>query len=164
MPTQTIIFALITFLHDLFTAVWIGGLITLGLTVLPSIKKSLGKGPQTKKLMDAVQKRHSVWVYVSMIGLVLTGLLQANRSPAFQGLFSFSNTYSTVLTIKHILVVSMIAIALYRSLVLGRKKGVSTPSQEKLKANLLMANLVLGVAILLLSGFTAALSSGIPLA
>ncbi len=70
-----------------------------------------------------IQKRHSVWVYVSMIGLVLTGLLQANRSPAFQGLFSFGNTYSSVLTIKHILVVAMIAIALYRSLVLGRKMG-----------------------------------------
>jgi len=164
MPAKEIIFALVTFLHDLFTAVWIGGLITLGLTVLPSVKKVLGKGPQTKKLMDAIQKRHSVWVYVSMIGLVLTGLLQANRSPAFQGLFSFGNTYSTLLAIKHILVVTMIAIALYRSLVLGRKKGVSTPSQEKLKVSLLMINIVLGVAILLLSGFTAALSSVIPVA
>jgi len=55
--------------------------------------------------MDAIQKRHRVWVYVSMIGLVLTGLLQANRSPAFDGLFSFGNTNSTVLAIKHILVV-----------------------------------------------------------
>ena len=164
MPTKTIVFALITFLHDLFTAVWIGGLITLGLTVLPSAKKSLGKGPQTKKLMDAIQKRHSVWVYVSMIGLVLTGMLQANHSPAFQGLFSFGNPYSTVLTIKHILVGAMIAIALYRSLVLGRKKGVSTASQEKLKASLLMVNILLGIAILLLSGITTALSSGIPLA
>ncbi len=49
MSAQTIIFALVTFLHDLFTAVWIGGLITLGLTVMPSVKKVLGKGPQTKK-------------------------------------------------------------------------------------------------------------------
>lgn len=93
-----------------------------------------------------------------------TGLLQANRSPAFEGLFSFDNAYSTVLAIKHILVVAMIAIVLYRSLVLGRKKGVSTPSQEKLKVSLLMVNIVLGIAILLLSGYTAALSSGIPVA
>jgi len=159
MPTNTIVFALITFLHDLFTAVWIGGLITLGLTVLPSVKKSLGKGPQTKSLMNAIQKRHGVFVYVSMIGLVLTGLLQANRSPAFQGLFSFGNTYSTVLAIKHILVVAMIAIALYRSLALGK---TSTPSQEKLKAILMLFNIIFGVIILLLSGFSAALSSGIP--
>ena len=160
MSAQTIVFALVTFLHDLFTAVWIGGLITLGLTVMPSVKKVLGKGPQTKKLMDAVQKRHSVWVYVSLVGLVLTGLLQANRSPVFLGLFSFGNAYSAILTIKHILVIAMIAIALYRSLALG---GASTPSQEKLKAILMMLNIIFGVSILLLSGFTAALS-GIPLA
>jgi putative copper export protein len=41
MSTQTIVFALVTFLHDLFTAVWIGGLITLGFTVMPSTKKVL---------------------------------------------------------------------------------------------------------------------------
>ncbi len=154
MSTQTIVFALVTFLHDLFTAVWIGGLITLGLTVMPSVKKELGKGPQTKKLMDAIQKRHSVWVYVSLVGLILTGLLQANRSSEFLGLFSFGNAYSVVLTIKHILVLVMIVIALYRSLAM---KSTSTPSQEKLKAMLMLLNIIFGVAILLLSGFTAAL-------
>jgi len=159
MPTKTIVFGLITFLHDLFTAAWIGGLITLGLTVMPSVKKILGKGPETKKLMDAIQKRHSVLVYVSMIGLVLTGLLQANRTSAFLGLFSFGNTYSAVLAAKHILVLAMIAIALYRSLALDK---TSTPTQEKLKATLLILNIVFGVGILLLSGFTAALSSSIP--
>ena len=158
MPTKTIIFALVTFLHDLFTAVWIGSLITLGLIVMPATKKILGKGPQTKKLMDTIQKRNSKWIYVSLVGLVVTGMLQANRSPAFQGLFNFSNAYSATLAIKHILVLAMIAIALYRSLALAH---VSTPSQEKLKASLLVLNIILGVAILLLSGFATALSSGI---
>jgi uncharacterized membrane protein len=159
MPTKTIIFALVTFLHDLFTAVWIGGLITLGLTVMPSVKKVLGKSPQTKKLMDAIQKRHSVLIYVSLVGLVLTGLLQANRTSAFLGLFSFGNTYSAVLAVKHILVLAMIVIALYRSLALAQ---AFTPVQEKLKATLLILNIVFGVSILLLSGFITALSSTIP--
>ena len=161
MPTETIVFALVTFLHDLFTVIWIGGLITLGLTVMPSAKKILGKGPQTKKLMEAIQKRHSVWVYVSMVGLLLTGVLQANRAPAFQGLFSFGNAYSSVLTIKHILGLVMIVITLYRSLALG---SVSTPAQEKLKILLFKMNIILGISILILSGFTAAISSGIPVA
>ena len=162
MPTKQIVFAIVTFLHDLFTAVWVGGVITLGITVLPSAKKVLGMGPQTKKLMDAIQKRLSVLVYVSIVGLMLTGLLQANRSSEFQGLFNFGNSYSTVLAIKHILVLAMSAVALYRSLVLGRRSGPSTPSQEKLSAGLLFLNIILGVAILLLSGFSAALSSGPP--
>ena len=162
MPSKQIVFAIVTFLHDLFTAVWIGGVITLGITVLPSAKKVLGMGPQTKKLMDAIQKRLSVLVYVSIVGLLLTGLLQANRNPAFQGLFSFGNSYSTVLTIKHILVLAMVAVALYRSLVLGRRSGPPTSAQERLKAGLLFLNIILGVAILLLSGFSAALASGPP--
>lgn len=156
MPKQ-IVFAIVTFLHDLFTAVWIGGLITLGLSVMPAAKKVLGKGPQMKQLMDAIQRRLSVLVYVSIVGLVLTGVLLGNRSPAFNGLFHFGNAYSTVLTIKHVLVLAMIGIALYRSLALGRRRGPSTPSQEKLSAALLILNMVLGVAVLLLSGFSAAL-------
>ena len=161
MPKQTV-FALVTFLHDLFTAAWIGGLITLALTVLPAAKQVLGTGPQTKKLMDTIQKRLSVLVYVSIVGLILTGMLQARRSPAFLGLFSFGNTYSTVLALKHILVVVMVGVALYRSLVLGRQSGPSTPSQEKLSGVLLYLNALLGIAVLLLSGFSAAFSSGPP--
>lgn len=159
MPTKTIVFAMVTFLHDLFTAVWIGGLITLGLTVMPSIKKMLGKGPETKKLMDTIQKRQSVLTYVSLVGLVLTGLLQANRTSAFLGLFSLGNTYSAVLAVKHILVLAMIVIALYRSLALSK---TTTHAQEKLKAVLLILNIIFGVSILLLSGFATALSSSIP--
>ena len=159
MATKTIVFAMVTFLHDLFTAVWIGGLITLGLTVMPSIKKMLGKGPETKKLMDKIQKRQSVLTYVSLVGLVLTGLLQANRTSEFLGLFSLGNTYSAVLAVKHILVIAMIVIALYRSLVLSK---ATTHAQEKLKAALLILNIVFGVGILLLSGFATAISSSIP--
>lgn len=158
MPTKTIVFALVTFLHDLFTAVWVGGLITLGLSVIPTAKKVLGKGPQTKKFVDAIQKRLSVLVYVSIAGLLLTGVLQANRSPAFQGLFNFGNTYSIVLSIKHILVLAMVGIALYRSLVLGRQRKPSSSSTEKLSAGLLFANIFLAITVLLLSGFCSALA------
>ena len=159
MATKTITLAMITFLHDLFTAAWIGGLITLGLTVMPATKKILGKTPETKKVMDLIQKRHSVIVYTSIIGLTLTGLLQANRSSLFLGLFSFGNTYSAVLTIKHVLVIAMIIIALYRSLALAK---TSSPAQEKLKKILMLLNIIFGITILLLSGFATAITASIP--
>jgi putative copper export protein len=161
MPKQ-IVFAIVTFLHDLFAVVWIGGLITLGITVLPSAKKVLGMGPQTKKLMGTIQKRLSVLVYASIVGLVLTGLLLANRSLAFQGLFSFGNAYSTMLTLKHLLVLAMIAVALYRRLVLGRRSRALSLAQEKLNVALLFLNVALGIAILFLSGFSTVLSSELP--
>lgn len=90
----------------------------------------------------------------------MTGVIQARYTPVFQGLFSFGNTYSAVLAFKHILVLAMIAVTLYRSLVLGRLSRPSNPAQEKLKAGLLFVNIVLGVTVLLLSGFSAALSAG----
>lgn len=156
MNPQTTVFALVTFFHDLFTATWIGGLIVFGITVLPSVKQSLGAGPQTKKVMAAIQKRHSTWVYISMVGLVLTGLLMSRRNPNFDGLFSFSSAYSAALSIKHILVLGMIAITLYRSLVLGKEGKLNTPKREKLNGLLLMVNLILGMAVLLVTGFAVA--------
>ena len=158
MP-KLVVFAVVTFLHDLFTAVWVGGLIALGLVVMPSARKVLGMGPQTKKLMEAIQKRMSVLVYVSIVGLLLTGVLLSRRSPAFQGLLQFGNTYSIVLAFKHILVLLMIAVTLLRSLALRRASG---PTQERLKAGLLFLNIALGILVLILSGFSAALSSGGP--
>jgi len=85
-----------------------------------------------------------------------------NRSPASQGLFSFGNAYSTVLTLKHILVLVMIIVALFRSLVLDRWGGLSNQPREKLKAGLLFFNIVLGIVVLLVSSFSAALSAGPP--
>ena len=157
MP-KTAVFAIVVFLHDLFTAIWIGGLITLGLTVLPAARQVLGKGPEMKALLAAIQRRLSVLVYASIVGLILTGVLQAQRNPAFGGLFAFGNAYSTVLNLKHIVVVLMIGIALFRTLVLGRRER-QTPSQERLSVGLLLANLLLGVVVLLLTGFSVAYGS-----
>ncbi len=156
MPTKTIVFGLAIFLHDLFTAAWIGGLITLGLTVMPSLKNVLEKGPQMKKIMEVIQKRHSLFVHISIIGLVVTGLLQANHNTAYLGFFNFGNAYSAVLAVKHILVMMMVVITLYRSLALAK---ISTPKQEKLKAKLLMLNIGIGTLVLLASGLASAFSS-----
>ncbi len=156
MPKQ-IVFPVVLFLHNLFTVVWVGGLFTLSVTLMPAAKEALGMGPQMKRLMDVVQRRLSVWVYVSMVGLVLTGLLMSNRSPAFQGLFRFVNTYSTLLSVKHMLTLAMIAIALVRNWSLGPGRSL-TAKQERLKALLLFVNAGLGVVVLLLSALCTAFS------
>jgi putative copper export protein len=161
MPKQ-VVFAIVVFLHDLFTAVWIGGLIALALTVLPSARQVLGKGPEMKTLLKAIQRRLSVLVYVSIVGLIVTGVLQANRNPAFLGLFHFGSTYSTALSLKHIAVVAMIGITLLRSLVLGRRQAPLTPPQEKLNMGLLLLNMVLGIVVLLLTGLSVAYGSPPP--
>ena len=123
---------------------------------MPVVKKVLKNGPQIKEVMDAVQNRNKALVNISMVGLVLTGMLKANQSTAYLGFFDFGNTYSAVMAYKHILILIMIAIVLYRSLALAK---TATPMQERLKKSLMMLNIVLGIIILLLSGFAVALSS-----
>lgn len=93
-----------------------------------------------------------------MVGLILTGLLMAKRRPEFETLFGFSNPYSAGLSIKHILIIAMIGIALYRSLVLGRPKAGMTPEKEHLSLQLVLVNAALALAVLLASGFAAALA------
>lgn len=158
MAVKTLVFAFVSFLHDLFTVIWMGGLVVTVLSYMPSLKEALGPGPQIKKVMMAFQKRQSIWVYVSMGGLILTGLLMSNRNPEFEHLFGFGNAYSVTLSIKHILVILMIGITLYRSLILSRPQAVMTPEKERLSFQLLIINAITAIAVLLTSGLIAALT------
>lgn len=149
-------FAVMKVIHDLATAVWVGGLIVLAAVIVPAMRATVGKGPQARTVLDAIQRRLSLFVYPSMAVLVASGLLLARHSPAFRGLFSFQNTYSALLAVKHVLVVLMIAIGLFRSLVLVR--GGAAAGREPLKMSLLYVNIVLALFVLVLSGLCAALA------
>ena len=98
---ELILLGLVSFLHDLFTVMWIGGMLVLGFVILPTIKKTLGSGPETKKLNMAIRKRLSMLSYLSMIGLLVTGILLSRISPLYLGPLSFCNEFSTWLSIKH---------------------------------------------------------------
>ena len=157
MQDKFTIIVIMTFLHDLFTAIWIGGMFTLGLSVLPSIKKVLDMGPQTMQLIEAVQKRLSKFTFVSIIGLFITGAVKAKMVPEFLGLFNFGNRYSIILGIKHILVILMVIITVLRSKVVGKNMKGPNPKVVKAKAGMLMLNMLLGVIVLLLSGLSTAI-------
>lgn len=155
MTSQTIFLALVKTLHDLFSAVWIGGLIALAFAVMPAARRVLGEGPQLAQLMNIIQQRLSQLICVSIFVLIVTGMIEARHNPQFAGLFGFSDPYSIVLSVKHILVLAMTAVALYLNLVLGQRQPMKS---RKLSARLMLLNIVLGVAILFLSGLGGALS------
>ncbi|MGC9360767.1 MAG: CopD family protein [Anaerolineae bacterium] len=165
MPNNPLVFALVTFLHDLFTAVWIGGLIVLATTVMPATLKTLGRGGEAKRVLNAIQTRLSRWVYVSIVGLAVTGMLLGRRAGT-AGLFQFGTPYQVTLSIKHLLYLLMIALALVRSLYLTRPTQGSRPSpitagvstRERISAAMLMLNMALGIVVLLLSSYLATLS------
>lgn len=158
MAVKTIIFALISFFHNVFSVIWMGGIIVTLIAYLPAVKETFGESPQVKKVMTAFQNRQSIWVYISMAGLILTGLLMSNRNPQYQGLFHFGNLYSSVLSLKHLLVIGMIGITLYRSLVLGKSLVNAQTHRERLNFLILRANATLAVLVLFLSALAAAVA------
>lgn len=108
--------------------------------------------------MQAVFRRLAVLAKVSIVGLIVTGLLLSRRAPQWQGLFSTGNTYSAVLAAKHGLVILMVGIAAARASLLSANKPLS-PGRNRLLAALLLANIVLGVAVLALSAYGAVIDS-----
>ena len=149
----------VLFLHNLFTVVWVGVLIVLGAVVLPVTSKTLGKGARTRELIDEIQNRLSVFVVVSVLGLLGTGILLAKGAPQLEGLFSFSNGYSTVLAVKHIIVILMVGVALFRRVALKRRGDTLHPRCREAGLGLLYANMALGILVLLLSAMSVVLSS-----
>ena len=152
---NVLVYGLVKGLHDLATAIWIGGLIQLSFVVLPAFKNRLKEGKELRPLLMDIQKRLSLLVAISIPILVITGILESWHSKDFQGFFSFGNTYSTLLSIKHILVVAMICIAISRKALMARNIE-KLKSREKLSAITLFANALIGVAVVILSGFCSA--------
>ncbi|MBN1266182.1 MAG: hypothetical protein JXA25_11855 [Anaerolineales bacterium] len=167
MHTHTTVFAVMTFLHNLFTAAWLGGLLAMVFTFMPAARKTLGKGPELKQLIGLIQKRQSLIVTVSLIGLALTGLLLTKRSPTQGVLFSFGSIYATLLSVKHILYLSMIILAGLRTLLSRKQKhaagGMEAGSAGQPVRNtamvLMLVNAVIGVLVLLLSSILSVMDS-----
>ena len=160
MPQQ-IVFGIIRALHDLFTAMWIGGLLTTALSFLPVFKESRDKIKGLVVLLDGYQRKLANYVLISIVGLWITGLLLSKQSPAYSGFMNFSTTSNALLSIKHILIFVMIIIGLYRRFVLGRKLKSFSEQQQKTYGILLMVNALLGVVVLFLSGIGASFSQGV---
>ena len=162
MEARFFVFVTIGFLHNLFTVIWIGGMITLAAAVLPAVRKKVGRGaqlegPQKMKLLDTIQSRLSTLAFISIAGLVATGILLSKSSPQFQGLFQAVNPYSLALMIKHILVALMIVLALGRRLVLA-KPSKDQVGRQRAKLVFLLMNILIGLLVIYLSAYTTALS------
>ena len=138
-------------LHNIFTSIWIGGMLVMVITFLPTIRKEIKDGELQGTLIDKVMSRHSKWVYLGIVFLAVTGMLMARFSGQTSGLFDFASTYGTILSIKHILVILITVIALVRSVAFKNAASSKDKSKKKMSMALLMVNTFLGTIILVLS-------------
>lgn len=138
-------------LHNIFTSIWVGGMLVTALSILPALRKEISD----KKLQNAVIRRflarQSVWVYLGIAVLAVTGALMARLSGKSAGLFSFADRYSAILSVKHMLFLAVTIVALLRSAMLRKPPAGKDEKRMKMSAALLMLNALLGLAILVLS-------------
>ena len=150
MPNQLLLMNVMRFLHNLFTALWIGGMLLMAFVILPGIRKN-PKISEPLMVINGIQDRIKPFALVSMAGLALTGLLLGRSSKSFTSLMDFATPYMTAVSIKHILIVLMVILAFVRLSINKQVKVEKKMELQKLSAGILALNALLGVVVLFLS-------------
>lgn len=176
MATPYWALSLVYWLHMLATVVWIGGLATLSLLVLPAAGKTLS-AQAFADLLEALQKRLDPLGWFSLVLLTGTGLIQMSANSNYQGFLQIGNRWAAAILIKHLVFLVMIGISVYltwwlmpnlrrAALRQARVQGDAHPGVEKFspvvgslqrrEIFLLRLNLIMGVLILALTALARA--------
>lgn len=107
-----ILASVVNFLHLLATVAWFGAMTANTIILLPSMRKILDS-TVAGNLMGAVLKRFGIVVYASIGILVVTGIEMTLINENSIGFMQFNNIWSTVSSIKHILMVLLIILVIY---------------------------------------------------
>ncbi len=153
-------------IHLLATVLWIGGILTNAFVFVPSAQAALDP-PSMGKFMGAVMKRFRPMVYICMLLLMVTGGVMTVVNPSYSGAMKFTNLWTTLSLIKHIVVLLMVVIAVVMFEVVVPKMGklaAKGPSPELaklqgLQAKLGMFGVLLVLAILYLTGVMNSISA-----
>lgn len=148
-------------LHDLFAAMWAGGLLVMALVVFPSLRsmRAGAKAPTTEgagaapvaRFMVVMQRRLRRIVSIAIAGVFLTGILLLVFSIRTSGGFDVTSAYGASLVAKIVLSVAMLVIAVVRSAKL-RRLGDEPGDPRRSGVPLVFANAVLAAVVLILSG------------
>ena len=167
MSTPTWALTLAYWFHMLATVIWIGGLTTLALLILPMSQRKLDQEAFSAQL-EGIQSRLDILGWFSLAVLTGTGLVQMSGNPNYQGLLELGNLWSAAILLKHIVFGGMIAVSAYltwgviprlRRTVLYQARMQQGSTQEDLisilRTNRRLVYLNLSLAVIVLA-FTAA--------
>jgi len=151
MAMSTFLVALSTWLHALATIVMIGYYVFTSLIYLPIFERQMQTNT-LRDLLEQVSTRLKPFFGGSLLIFLITGthLMQINENYLGLGRF-FSNSWSVLMVIKHVLVLAFLALAVFSERVfLGQISDQKPESLKKFRWTVNI-NTVLGVAILLLT-------------
>lgn len=153
--SDLLIQTLVRSLHNIFTSIWIGGMLFMILTFLPVIRTEIADKNMQGEVITEVLIRQSRWVYVGILILAGTGLLMTRLSGKKNEFLDFDNPYAIVLSIKHIFMIVISLIAVIRSTIFREVALSRNRTKKKISMALLIINSLLGIVIIILSSFNA---------
>lgn len=148
--------ALSTWFHALATIVMIGYFVFLSLIYLPIFERQL-QANALRDLLEKVSARLRPFFGGSLLIFVITGthLTLVNENYLGLGKF-FSNSWSILMVIKHLLVVVFLALAVFSERAYQAKISDQNPEALKRFRLALNINTILGAVILLLTSIVQA--------
>lgn len=141
------------------TIVWLGGLATISLWIVPTMQYSLSAKDYADWFTRLNQRLNPIgWLSIGLLSA--SGLVQMVANPNYAGLFSIANNWALALLLKHLAFFGMIAISAYITWGLGpelqhaailRVKDGKSENGEQLLVKLqrlIGINLLLGIVTL----------------
>ncbi len=135
-----------TWLHALATVVLIGHYLLLGLFYLPSFRQSL-EDADINRAVDGIESRMGLWIHLSLVVFIVTGLHLTTVNTNYQGVGNFGNAWALAMLVKHIVVLVFFVLGFYLDHG-GRRKKLTEAGRLP---DVLRAMAVCGGLILLLT-------------
>jgi len=153
---STILVALSTWLHTLATIVMIGYFVFTSLIYLPVFARQM-QANALRDLLEQVSARLRPFFGGALLIFLVTGthLMLINQNYLGLGNF-FSNPWSVLIVVKHVLVLPFLALAVFSERVFLAKVSDQNPEALKQFRWAMNINTILGVVILLLTSIAQA--------
>ncbi len=168
-PDSTIL-ALSYFFHLIATIIWVGGLATLTLLVVPEARRVLAGNPALDRFFGRLRTRFLPLTHFSLVVLIVTGLIQMTADSNYRGVLQFTNTWTRVILLKHVAVAGMLICGLIlqfgvmpgleRARLLAERGKGDAVGHERLRRRerrLTWINLALGILVLAFTAWATSL-------
>ncbi|MDD5468964.1 MAG: CopD family protein [Anaerolineales bacterium] len=149
-------------LHMLATVIWIGGLASLAIFVVPVAHATLPAGDYPR-FLSKIQRRLDPLGWLCLLLLAGTGMFQMNANPNYVGLLAIDSRWALAILVKHLLFLGMAGVSAgltwgviprLNRIAMRRAANQDAPEAaqvQRLETALLRLNLALGVLALALT-------------
>jgi len=144
-------------LHSVAALVFVGHYLLLALVYLPvlGMEEAL---KTTGPILSAISKRSRVWLYISMLIFLITGVYLTFVDPNYRGLGNFSTPWAMLMLVKHILILGMVVMGFWFNAILrvGPLMSSNTGASQALAGfrRYVNAMAIAGLAVLLLTAIS----------